>query len=296
MTQLATAPTTRSRQWTSEDVGNIISLEHVNTTIPDQTPAIAFYIMGMGFTRDPYLNVGLQNFWANIGEEQIHMPTRGAQVLPGHVGIVVPSLDALQGRLESVKDLLKDTKFAYSVEDGYVKAISPWGNEFRAYEPDPRFGDIRIGIPYVDVKVRPGTAEGIARFYQQVMGAPATVEQNGGPVTHVKIGTRQELIFRETDEKIPPYDKHHIAIYIADFSGPYSFLQERGLVTEEVRNSQCRFQEIVDPESGEQLHTLEHEVRSLHHRMYRRHMVNRNAEQNMMAYVRGGDVLNPYGE
>lgn len=298
MTQLATAPGTRAAgsQWGDADVGNIVLLEHVNTTIPDQRPATLFYIVGMGFTRDPYLNVGLTNMWANIGEQQIHMPTRGAQVLPGHVGIVVPNLDSLANRLHAVREELAGTKFDFSVESDHVEATSPWGNQFRCYEPNPRFGDMRIGIPYVEVKARPGTADGIVRFYEQVMGAPARVEANGeGRAAHVRIGTHQELIFRETPGQLPPYDKHHIAVYIAHFSGPLGWLEERDLVTEGVRNHQFRFQEIVDPESGEQLHTLEHEVRGLFHAMYRRPMVNRNADQSMAAYVRGGDVLSPVG-
>jgi hypothetical protein len=241
------------------------------------------------------MNVGLENMWANIGEQQIHMPTRGAQVLPGHVGIVVPNLESLAGRLESVRERLAGTQFDFSVEDGYVAATSPWGNKFRCYAPDPRFGDMRIGIPYVEVKARRGTADGIVRFYQQVMHAPASVRDDGdGTAARVRIGTHQELIFRETDDEIPPYDKHHIAVYVANFSGPYAWLQERGLITEEVRNHQCRFQEIIDPDSGEQLHTLEHEVRGLYHAMYRREMVNRNADQSMRSYARGGDSLSPF--
>ena len=297
MTQVETAPAARtsSSQWAGEDVGNIISLEHVNTTIPDQAPATAFYIMGMGFTRDPYINVGLNNMWANIGEEQIHMPTRGAQVLPGHVGIVVPNLESLVGRLESVKDVLAETQFDFSVEDGHVSVTSPWGNKFRCYEPNPRFGDVILGIPYVQVFVRRGTADGIVRFYEQVFQAPATVEQGTqGAEAQVRIGTRQSLIFQETDDEIPPYDGHHIAVYIANFSGPLDWLEEHGLVTEGVRNHQFRFKDIVDPDSGELLHTLEHEVRGLFHPMFRREMANRNAEQNMAAYARGHDALIPY--
>lgn len=298
MTQLDTRPAARTegKQWSDADVGNIIALEHVNTTIPDQKPATLFYIVGMGFTRDPYINVGLENLWANIGEQQIHMPTRGAQRLPGHVGIVVPSLQSLVSRLEAVKDALKDTEFSYAEKDGYVEAVSPWGNVFRCYEPQARFGDMRIGLPYVDVNTRRGVAEGIVRFYQQVMGAPASLDEDGnGKAARVRIGTHQELIYRESDAEIPPYDKHHIAVYIADFSGPLNWLRERDLVTEEPRNHQFRFQEIIDPETGEQLHTLEHEVRGLFHAMYRRPMVNRNADQRMQAYVRGGDALSPFG-
>ena len=62
---------------TRGDTGNIVALEHVNVTIPDQRPATAFYIAGMGFTRDPYVQVGLDNMWVNIGRNQLHLPTRG---------------------------------------------------------------------------------------------------------------------------------------------------------------------------------------------------------------------------
>lgn len=295
MTQLEAAPAARisGNPWAAGDVGNMVLLEHVNTTIPEQTPAQVFYLMGLGFTRDPYMNVGLVNMWVNIGEQQIHMPTRGAQVLPGHVGLVVPDLEALKGRLESVRELLAGTKFDWSDEGGYVRAVSPWGNEFRAYQAGERFGGMRIGIPYVAVNVRRGAAAGIARFYEQVLLTPAVVEQDAqGAQARVFIGTNQELVFRETDAAIPPYDKHHIAVYLANFSGPLAWLRERNLVTEEPRNHQFRFQEIVDPASGEHLHTLEHEVRGLHHAMYRREMVNRNADQSMASYVRGCDKLN----
>jgi catechol-2,3-dioxygenase len=38
---------------TVEDLGNIVELGHVNVTVPDQSKAIAFYLMGLGLTRDP---------------------------------------------------------------------------------------------------------------------------------------------------------------------------------------------------------------------------------------------------
>jgi len=74
------------RDYSEEDVGNIISLEHVNVQISDQSLATLFYVVGMGFTRDPYLNVGLNNMWVNVGEQQFHLPTRTPQVIVGHVG------------------------------------------------------------------------------------------------------------------------------------------------------------------------------------------------------------------
>jgi hypothetical protein len=286
----------RNREWVSEDVGNIVLMEHVNVTIPDQALATTFYVLGMGFTRDPYIMVGLNNMWINVGEQQFHLPTRPPMVIPGHIGIVVPDLEDLAARLAAVQEPLAHTKFAYSREDGYVAATCPWGNQFRCYAPHPRFGDMLSGIPYVEFRARRGTAAGIARFYEKVLRVPASLERSAeGAAARVEMGTQQWLLFRETDEAIPPYDGHHIAVYVSDFSGPYAWLKERDLIMEGVRNHQFRFKEIVDPSSGEALHTLEHEVRSLHHPMYRRPLVNRNAGQTLGHYVRGHDALIPTG-
>jgi hypothetical protein len=285
----------RANELASEDVGNIISLEHVNVTIPDQALSTAFYVVGMGFTRDPYMMVALNNMWINIGEQQFHLPTRDPQVVPGHVGIVVPDLQALKNRLEAVKDTLAGTRFSYSAENGHVTVTSPWGNEYRCYAPHPRFGDVRLGVPYVEFWARRGTASGIARFYEGVLRAPASVQQDvQGASAQVRIGTNQWLVFRETDDAIPPFDGHHIAIYVASFSEPYAYLKARDLIMEEVMNHQFRFKIIIDPDSGEELHTLEHEVRSLYHPMFRRQLVNRNADQQIRGYLRGHDPLVPY--
>ena len=82
----------------AQTTGNIVHFEHVNVTVPDQRIATLFWIMGMGFTRDPYLMVGVDNMWANIGMQQFHLPTRAPQVLRGVAGIVVPDLEALRTR------------------------------------------------------------------------------------------------------------------------------------------------------------------------------------------------------
>jgi hypothetical protein len=296
MTQIQDAPAASASQWASEDVGNIVMLEHVNTCIDDQARATLFYLVGMGFTRDPYLNVGLNNMWVNVGEQQFHLPTRTPQVFSGHTGMVVPSLGELVARLESVKDALEGTAFAFSAEGDHVDVTTPWGNLLRCYEPAPRFGDVFIGIPYVEVLTRRGTAAGIVKFYQQVMKAPASVIEDGGDaVAQVRIGTHQWLNFRESDAEIRPYDGHHIAVYIANFSEPFEWLRARDLIKEDVRNHQFRMQEIVDPDTGEHLKTFEHEVRGLFHPMYRREMVNRNASQSMAGYSRGHDALIPSG-
>ena len=298
MARTKEAPThdERIQRLANEDVGNIISLEHVNVTIPDQSLATLFYVLGMGFTRDPYMNVGLNNMWINVGEQQFHLPTRGPQVIPGHIGIVVPDLQALERRLAAVQDQLSQTRFSYTVQDGHVAVTCPWGNRFRCYAPHPRFGDVLLGLPYVELLARPGTAPGIARFYEQVLRAPASLEHDAaGPAARVRIGTYQWLVFRETDDEIPPYDGHHIAVYVANFSAPYALLKAHDLIMEDVNNHQFRFKTIVAPDSGEHLFTLEHEVRSLYHPMYRRALVNRNPGQTQGSYTRGHDALIPVG-
>ncbi len=285
-----------THDYTDEDVANIVLLEHVNLRIADQPMATLFYVVGLGFTRDPYLTVGLENMWINVGEQQFHLPTGAAQVLAGHIGIVVPSLELLQGRLKAVQDRLKHTCFTWSVGEGYIAVTCPWGNQFRCYNPSLRFGDMLLGIPYVEFHVKPGAARGIARFYTEVMRAPGAVDSdNGVAVTRVGIGRNQWILFRETDEKIPPYDGHHVAIYVANFSDPYGFLKRRNLIMEDVRNHQFRFKNVVDPESGEKLFEIEHEVRSLRHPMYHRFFVNRDPTQTQRGYKRGRDAFIPFG-
>jgi catechol 2,3-dioxygenase-like lactoylglutathione lyase family enzyme len=284
-------------EYTDEDIGNIILLEHVNVQVPDQQLAMLFYIVGLGFTRDPYMNVGLRNMWANAGEQQFHLPTRPAQAIHGHIGIVVPDLDALKERLASVEEGLNGTQFRWSAESDHVAVTCPWGNRFHCYAPSARFGDMALGMPYVEFLVAPRRAAGIVRFYDQVLGAPAMIESgNDGALGRVKIGRNQWLIFCETEEPLKPYDGHHIAIYVSNFSRPYAFLKERGLISEEVRNHQFRFQNIIDPQSGESVFLIEHEVRSLHHPMFNRFFVNRDPAQSAPRYRRQRDALIPYSE
>lgn len=283
------------REYEEENVGNIVLLEHVNVRIADQAKATLFYVVGLGLTRDPYLTVGLENMWINAGEQQFHLPTGEAQVVPGHIGVVFPELEPLEARLKSVSERLRGTRFSSSREKNHVAVTCPWGNRFRCYAPDPRFGDMILGMAYVEFWVRPGTAAGIARFYEQVMQAPAVLNsEEGRAAARVAIGRSQWLLFREAREKIPSYDGHHIAIYVANFSGPYGFLKERNLIMEDVRNHQFRFKDLIDPKTGEKLFELEHEVRSLRHPLYHRPLVNREPTQTQRNYRRGRDGLIPF--
>ena len=274
-----------------QDLGNIVLLEHVNVCIPDQRLATIFYLSGLGLTRDPYLMAGVENMWVNAGRSQFHLPSRGTQVLRGHVGIVMPDLAALKRRLQKVAPLLAETRFAWEERDGVVEAMCPWGNRFRCHAPAPEFGGAELAIAYVEFGVPPGSAAGITRFYQQILQAQAEFKGGAEPMAVISTSATQRLRFRETARPLPEYDGHHVQIYVTDFSGPHRRLLERGLITEESDEYQYRFRDLIDPADGRKLFTIEHEVRSLTHPLYARPLVNRNPEQSNRNYVRGHDAF-----
>jgi hypothetical protein len=273
-----------------EDTGNIIAFEHVNTRVPDQLLATIFYLTGLGLTRDPYVMPHVTNMWVNIGGSQFHLPTGSPQVLGGHVGIIVPSLEALRDRMASVKPLLEGTRYNARETSQYLELTSPWGNVYRCFEAPPEPGSVVLGVKYVQQDVAVGLAAAIARFYREVLGARADVADDGeGVAAHVATGSGQTLRFREKTGPLPPFDGAHLAIYLSDFSRPYRWLLERGLITEESGQHQYRFQKIVDVDGGEALTVLEHEVRSLKHPFYGRQLVNRDVSQTSRRYVPGRD-------
>ena len=273
----------------AEDVGNVLSLEHVNVTVPDQGVAALFYVSGLGFTRDPYIDFGQRNMWVNVGAQQFHLPLGKPQVFRGRITVVAPDLADLERRLARVAKPLAGTRFEFSREDDHLRLRCPWGNELQAFGPGSH-GRMALGIPTLEVDVAPGTAPGIGRFYRQVMGCPVT-EADG--TARVRVGHDQTLIFIEKEALAPPYDGHHVAIYLNRSSEPHRWLRERGLITEESDQHQYRFQAIVDPDSGEVLTELEHEVRAMSHPMFHRPLVNRNPAVGFMNYRQGSEIFTP---
>ena len=277
---------------TQEDIGNIVEFGHVNTRVPDQRLATIFYVMGLGLTRDPYLVVGVDNMWINAGNCQFHLPTGEPQVLRGTTGLVIPDIAKLAARLEMVKPRLAGTKFAYTATEDTIEATCPWGNHIRCHAPNAaHFGRITLGMPYVEINTAPNTAAGIARFYTEILGNPATSGADAhGAFARVPIGLAECLIYRETTHPLPPFDGHHVQIALADFSGPHRRLKERGLISEESNESQYRFEQIIDLDTGKELCRIEHEVRSMRHPMFARAMINRNPEQTNNHYAPGREA------
>ncbi len=258
---------------TAGDVGNILALEHVNVTVPDQRAAERFYVDGLGLTRDLDMDFGEANIWVNAGSQQFHLPTapRG-QVLRGTIGLVAPSLDRVRRGLDRIGADCEPGP------GGSLLVRCPWGNRIRVYQAGEAFGAMALGIPWVELDAAAGTAAGIARFYGSVFEAPAAVRPTpGGAVARVGVGRHQALVFRESDDPLPPYDGHHLAIYVSQFSRPHARLAAAGLITAETSEYEYRFCDVIDPDSGEVLTTIEHEVRSLRHPMFGRPLVNGDA-------------------
>eukprot|EP00752_Nemacystus_decipiens_P014340 g12758.t1 len=163
------------------------------------------------------------------------------------------------------------------------------------------------GVAYVSFRVKPGTAGGIAGFYREVFGAEVeeigggsggdggcAAEEGGGSREMscsattgavVRVGPVQHLAFVEGEEALPEeYDGHHICVYLTEegFYRSYLEAERRGLVFVNPRRNfgkadtlekaleekQFRIKNMVDPATGELLHELEHEIRSISHPSY----------------------------
>lgn len=244
--------------------------------------------------------------WVNVGLQQLHLPVgepeNGLQKLPGALGLAFPELSALRWRLEQhgfpchvSEDSAAIARFGPAIE-----FRSPANDVLiRAHEVQRRFSFPEVlvagvslpgpqskglGMAYVELQCAPGSASGICRFYQSVLGVPA-VGTSG--ICSVPVGD-QALVFRETLELLPDYDGHHVAVYVGNvsngdlsqsFSGMYLRAHKAGLVynnprfpqlrydslAEAQRHAEFRVLDIVDPDTGRTVHRLEHEIRSLKH-------------------------------
>jgi hypothetical protein len=278
-----------------EDTGNLVLLEHVNLTIPDQRLATAFYVSGLGLTRDPYLMTGVNNMWINIGRSQIHLPHGDAQRLRGHVGLIVGTRQSLVERLRAVQPVLRETRFEWTERADRIEVTCPWGNRYDCLDPDAHavhapWSGIDLGMAYVQLDVPIGCAEPIAAFYREMLDASVEVrDHHGSPQAVIAVGTHQQLVYAETPDASPEYDGHHLQIYVARFAEPYARLAARGLAYGEEPH-QYRFADLIDLASGAGCFKLEHEVRSLRHPLYARPLVNRNPAQSNRDYTMGGDA------
>jgi hypothetical protein len=184
--------------------------------------------------------------------------------------------------------------------EGSQKEYDAWRQPLVSKVDTEAFGEIAtqygteesecLGIDYVEFKCPIGTASKIAVFYDSVFDATTTVvEDKQQQVALVAFGNvdevgraDQNLLFRETDDPIPPYDGHHIALYVGqdarDFVQAFKNSETAGIVWVNPRFSdkasdlegaihwhQYRLKDVLDMNTGNAIFELEHEVRSVTH-------------------------------
>lgn len=289
----------------------------------------AFYFDFLGCAIDPRkqenIELGKGTLWGNGGMHQFHLPEGkpDAQVLDGVITLIHEDLPALLERYNDYLDgderfaALKETEFLVGVVDEDMLMVQdPWGNQFTIMASDDPLEDraSTIGaqplieghqpsevLKWEDLTVyvpHDANLDGIGRFYQYVLGAPAIEELRSESSICISMGERQTLTFQhhpdgpntevyhhdfsydEQNSSLPLYPSNHgphISLYVTDLGEAYRRAAKLGVqyvnprfkrraYTEEEALDQCMFRliEIIDPldENKEVILFLEHEVRS----------------------------------
>mmetsp|Transcript_272 Transcript_272/g.438 ORF Transcript_272/g.438 Transcript_272/m.438 type:complete len:370 (+) Transcript_272:81-1190(+) len=317
-TPSSSASTAANNDENQQDVGNILILDHLNINHEkghhDWVKSFYFSFLGCGVDprKEENLKLGKKTLWANIGANQFHLPEGkpNAQVLEGVITLTYPNLDGLKGRLETAMAELKDgSKFDLLEETEDSMVVSdPWGSKFclvqanNEDELDSRgvqSGPPSEGYGMKDLTIYTPTncnMEGIARFYEKIMGAP--ILDCSKDKCSISVGPKQTLRFvshpegknnvchddlrnEEEEEGKQHYLSNygpHISMYVSNLKATYEKASELGVSyvnprfkrraysLEEARD-QCMFRiiDIVDPDNVQDgpILKLEHEIRSV---------------------------------
>lgn len=263
------------------EIGGIIHLEHFNFEVLEHDLATAFFINGLGFTRDPYRRTDETNIGINIGLQQFHLPRRGKRTPPfiGEVGLIVPQIPIIKARLDRLDKLGKFDGSEYAIDDvneDIMRVRTPYGVRLILH----RAGSIPflhpLGLTYVDIPVMPGKAEAVADFYRRVMGAPAEISLLDGEISAVvTFGAHQYVRYRERERD--DYDLHdfHVACYVSNYNEIRDRVVEQGSLKGDGFGQIFFFDEIFDPDNGEMIVRFQQEIRSIYHPDFMRPLVNR---------------------
>ena len=256
------------------ELGNVVQLDHINLGVTDNRMALAFFVEGLGFTRDPYLMTGNRNMWINLGLHQIHLPHGQATPFPGEIGLVVPDLPRIEERFQKLAHHFSGSLFQCEKEAAALKLRTPWGVAMRLHQQGDWPAKQAQALAYVDFTVPVGTAARIGAFYEQLLGCPVRLNTEKA-LAEVTVGPHQSLFFRDHPQARDKPHRNHIALYLTRYEQCYKGMLKKGLVMEPDANHQFRIAGITDPDTGEHLLTLEHELRSLYHGDYGRPLINR---------------------
>ena len=263
------------------EVGGIAHLEHINFEVADHDMVSIFFMAGLGFTRDPYTRSDEKNMAVNVGMQQYHLPRMGRPTPPMHgvVGLITPELNAVKERCDGLEKegVFKGTPYAYEVKNDCHEVMSPFGVKMRLHPtgslPFPKV----LGMPYVDLPVEPGKADGILKFYTQVMRATGAIEEiDGKKAASVVMGPYQWVRFIET-EGLDSYDNgtFHIAYYVSHYNEVLDTIEDADAIYNGGQNQIFFFNKIFDPDNGDEIFSLDNEVRSFYHEDFMRPLINR---------------------
>jgi hypothetical protein len=261
------------------EVGGMLHLDHINFQIPEHDLATVFFINGLGLTRDPFRRADETNMGVNVGQQQFHLPRRGATPpFPGVVGLVVPELAAIGARLKRLERLGKftDTPFAAAFEEDTAEITSPFGFRLRLHAAGTVAFLQPLGMKYVEIFIPPGTAGAIANFYREIFRAITGVETiDGAPTAIINAGPFQTLRFIESEHENHDTHNFHVSFHVTHYNEVRERIADSGALVGEGRGQVFFFNRIFDPETGVTVFPLENEVRSIYHPDFMRPLVNR---------------------
>lgn len=280
--QVPAAPTASNSALldTSQDVGNIVHMEHINLEVPDLEVARLFYGEGLGLPQDPGSlggqRGGLNVVWYNLGRQQFHI-CKGPVAQPLHtggaIGLVMPNVAEVAHRLEAVSAFLGDISVSH-LGTGMLEVRDPYGTTFIIHEKLEGFSAKR-GIAYVLLPCHVGTAPAIADFYRKVLRSEVNMTLDRKK-TEVVVGPGSKLVFVEqaalgplsTEAVHSQFSGWHVALYLAQFSPCYGAAEAAGLVcnqhpyrdkchnfSDALRNHQFRLRDVpLDMKAAREAH------------------------------------------
>jgi catechol-2,3-dioxygenase len=241
------------------DMTGIVWLEHINLVVGSRQLAERFYFDLLGFSKDKS-----PSFHCNLGQQQFHLAANGdpAQRVTGSIGLVVPSLETLRQRVDSVIEDLKETQFEIVQDAGdTMTVICPWGNRLHLYDAEQEnqqleptsdspqkmvkqhadggaYGANRMavrgqpGIRYIEITCRPGTTSAICQFYQEMIGCSVSKPNKGQAVICIGPGVHLAYIEDESlkDLDIQAMEGVHLCVYAHDFKGLHDRLKAKDLI------------------------------------------------------------------
>ena len=230
---------------------------------------------------------GTNNMWVNIGRHQFHLPTaeRG-QRLRGTAGLVVPDLDrAARSAREAAHAAV------HRRSDGRAsKSPRPWGNRIRAHAPDPRFGPVTLALAYLEFDVAPGARRAIAGVLSRDLRRAGDADRRRPHRARAGRRTRADLS-RDRRGRSSPTTATTFKSTSRISRRRTASCVERKLVTRRRRRAPVPLSRHRRPDDGQLAFTLEHEVRSLRHPLFGRHLVNRDPAIDLATYAPGREAF-----